>query len=160
MGSSGPQKSRSAWSSSAVRIHGGGCAFGKCRVYRISRDGKKETLVTVGNYDVMKIVRIDEKAGYVYFDASPTNATQAYLYRTRLDGKGKLEMITPASQPGTHKYKISPNSRFAFHTFSNYYTPNCSEWITLADHKGINGNIVNDAIAKADKNAPGVDFLF
>ncbi len=34
---------------------------------------------------------IDEKGGYVYFLASPTNATQHYLYRTKLDGKGKLE---------------------------------------------------------------------
>jgi dipeptidyl-peptidase-4 len=129
-------------------------------LYRISRDGKKETLVTVGNYDVMDIVRLDEKDGYVYFMASPTNATQAYLYRTRLDGKGKLEMVSPNNQQGTHGYKISPDSKYAFHTFSNYYTPNSSEWITLAGHKGINGeNKVNDAIAKADKAAPGISFF-
>ena len=47
----------------------------------------------------MNISRIDEKNNYVYFIASPENATQAYLYRARLDGKGKAELISPANQP-------------------------------------------------------------
>lgn len=129
-------------------------------LYRVSRDGKKETLVTNGNYDVMDIVRVDEKGGYVYFMASPGNATQKYLYRTKLDGKGKAELLSPATQPGTHDYEISPDARFAYHSFSNYYTQPVAEWITLAGHKGINGeNIVSDAVAKADKTAPGVTFF-
>ena len=28
--------------------------------------------------------------------ASPDNATQNYLYRTRLDGKGEAELLSPA----------------------------------------------------------------
>ncbi|MEO5591160.1 MAG: DPP IV N-terminal domain-containing protein, partial [Chitinophagaceae bacterium] len=129
-------------------------------LYRISRDGKKETLVTTGNYDVMDIVRLDEKGGYVYFMASPTNATQKYLYRTKLDGKGKAALISPVNQQGTHEYKISPDAKYAFHSFSNYYTPAAAEWITLADHKGINGeSIVDAALAKADKSATGVTFF-
>ncbi|HTE10610.1 MAG TPA: DPP IV N-terminal domain-containing protein [Chitinophagaceae bacterium] len=129
-------------------------------LYRVSRDGKKETLVTAGNYDVMDIVRLDEKGGYVYFMASPTNATQKYLYRTKLDGKGKLELQSPANQQGTHEYKISPDAKYAFHSFSNYYTPAAAEWITIAGHKGINGETkVNDALAKADKSAAGVTFF-
>ena len=129
-------------------------------LYRISRDGKKETLVTAGNYDVMDIARIDEKGGFLYFMASPSNATQAYLYRTRLDGKGKPELLSPASQPGTHEYEISPDAKYAYHEFSNYYTPNAAEWITLPGHKGINGqDIVNEEIGKADKAAAGVAFF-
>lgn len=129
-------------------------------LYRVSRDGKKETLVTVGNYDVMDIVRIDEKGGYVYFMASPSNATQKYLYRIKLDGKGKAEEVSPANQRGTHDYKISADAKFAFHTFSNYYTQPANEWISLPDHKGINGeNKVNDAVAKADKSASNIEFF-
>ncbi len=129
-------------------------------LYRISRDGKKETLITTGNYDVMDIVRLDEKGGFVYFMASPENATQKYLYRTKLDGKTKAELLSPINQQGTHDYKISPDAKYAFHDFTNYYTPRTSELITLAGHKGINGeNKVNDAIAKADKAAPNVSFF-
>jgi len=129
-------------------------------LYRISRDGKKETLITNGNYDVMDIVRIDEKNGYVYFMASPTNATQKYLYRITLDGKGKAEMLSPSNQQGTHNYKISPGAKYAFHSFSNYYTPEVDEWITLADHKGINGeNKVEDALSASAKLKPAIEFF-
>ena len=40
-------------------------------LYRVSRDGKKETLLTPGNYDVMDILRIDEKGGYPLFCSIP-----------------------------------------------------------------------------------------
>jgi len=129
-------------------------------LYRVSRDGKKETLVTPGNYDVMNIARIDEKGNYVYFIASPTNATQAYLYKTKLDGKGKPEMVSPASQQGTHQYQISPNVRFALHSFSNYYTPEANEWISLPDHKGLQGeNRINEALSKSDKSKTNLEFF-
>jgi dipeptidyl-peptidase-4 len=121
-------------------------------LYRVSRDGKKEVRITNGNYDVMDISCIDEKGGYIYFMASPANATQKYLYRTKLNGKGKEERISPAGQPGTHDYSISPNAGFARHLFSNLTTPYTDEMISLPDHKGLNGeNKVNDAIAKAEK---------
>ena len=129
-------------------------------LYKISRDGKKEVLVTVGDFDVMNIINIDEKNNYLYYLASPTNATQAYLYRSKLDGKGKAELITPANQQGTHNYVMSPNSKFAIHQFSNYYTPNVREWISLPDHKGLNGeNKVNDALAKTDKKNSNIEFF-
>jgi len=129
-------------------------------LYRVSRDGKKEILITVGNYDVMDIAAIDEKTGYVYFFASPENATQKYLYRTKLDGKSKTERLSPANQPGTHDYNVSPTGQFAFHTFTNYYTPPANEWIALPDHKGLNGsNAVNDALTKADRPKPPVEFF-
>ncbi len=129
-------------------------------LYRVSRDGKKETLITNGNYDVMEISCIDEKGGYIYFMASPINATQKYLYRTKLDGKGKPELLSPVNQQGTHQYDVSPNAKFAQHTFSNYYTPYTNELISLQDHKGLNGeNKVNEAVTKADKSQSKVEFF-
>lgn len=94
-------------------------------LYKVSRDGKKETLISRGAYDVMEIVQLDEKEGFVYFMASPESATQKYLYRVRLNGKGKEERLTPDSQKGTHAYDISPKAKFALHRFSNHYTKGC-----------------------------------
>lgn len=129
-------------------------------LYRISRDGKKETLVTRGNYDVMEIVKVVEPEGMVYFTASPENATQTYLFRTRLDGKGKLERLSPATQAGTHRYVLSPNGKFARHLFSNHYTPHATEWISLPNHKPLDKtSAVNSAVAKADKNKTNLEFL-
>ncbi len=103
--------------------------------YRITTDGKRQTLVTPGNFDVISIKRIDGKGRFLYYLASPSNATQKYLYRIRLDGKGKGELLTPPSQSGTHQYTISPNGKFARHVFSNINTPQMSENISLPSHK-------------------------
>ena len=104
-------------------------------LYRLTTDGKKETLVTNGNFDALAVKSIDEKTGYVYYMASPTDATQKYLYRTKLDGKGKNELVTPAGLAGTHDYYVSPTAQFAQHIFSNTYTKPIGEWITLPQHK-------------------------
>ena len=122
-------------------------------LYRISRDGKNETLVTRGNYDVMDICSIDETNGYVYFMASPTNATQKYLYRISLDGKGIAELLSPANQQGTHNYNVSPAGNFAYHSFSNYYTPSSSDWVSLPAHKPLEEDAVNKTVAKSQKPA-------
>lgn len=129
-------------------------------LYRISRDGKSEKLITTGNYDVIDICAIDEKSGYVYFFASPDNATQKYLYRTRLDGSSQAERLSPANQQGFHGYNVSPTGAFASHNFSNHYTPPASEWVSLPDHKALNGQEkVNEAIAKVDKSKANVEFF-
>jgi dipeptidyl-peptidase-4 len=105
-------------------------------IYLVSRDGK-ETLVTKGDYDIESIKCIDTKNNYFYFMASPENPTQLYLYRTKLDGKGKLELLSPPQLKGTHEYNISPGALYAFHSFSNYKTFPASEWISLPSHKPI-----------------------
>src|SRR5687767_2151943 len=104
-------------------------------LYRIDRNNGKETLITKGDYDVIDLLNIDEKNGWVYFYASPVNATQKYLYKTKIDGKGSLEKVTPPGQEGVHNYDISPNSKFGRHSFSNYYTAPLSEWVSLPNHK-------------------------
>ncbi|MCX6336032.1 MAG: DPP IV N-terminal domain-containing protein [Bacteroidetes bacterium] len=128
-------------------------------LYRISRDGKSQTLITNGKYDVMQISAIDEKNGYLYFEASPDNATQKYLYRTKLDGTGTAMRVTPANQPGTHSYTLSPNAIFAKHSFSNYYTPNVTEWVKLNTHQPIDGDKVNKAVQVSDKSKINLEFF-
>ena len=103
-------------------------------IYKTSRDGKHSTLLTIGNFDANGIKCIDEVHQMVYFMASPSNATEIYLYRTSLDGKGKPEMVSPENLKGTHDYNISPNGSFAFHNFSNFNTFPISEWISLPDN--------------------------
>lgn len=107
-------------------------------LYRLGIDGKKQLLVTPGNFDVIALKAIDEKTGFIYFLASPTNATQKYLYRTRLDGKGKLELLTPSNQQGTHEYSLSPTGHYGMHRFSNANTRPIIENISLPQHKALN----------------------
>jgi len=129
-------------------------------LYKISRDGKKEMLITKGNYDVMSIAHIDDGNGYVYFMASPDNATQSYLYRTKLNGSEQAQLLSPTNETGTHIYNISPNGKYAQHTFSNYYTYNTTEFITLPDHKSLDTfNTMSREIAKANKSKSPVSYF-
>ncbi|HMV85769.1 MAG TPA: S9 family peptidase [Blastocatellia bacterium] len=87
-------------------------------VYSVSRDGSDVKCITPGNYDLIGVELVDVPNGWIYFSASPENATQKYLFRTRIDGSGKAERLSPASQPGTHNYTISPRGNLAIHTYS------------------------------------------
>jgi dipeptidyl-peptidase-4 len=119
-------------------------------IYTIDRDGK-EQLITKGDYDVINIDLVDEAGGVIYFTASPENATQKYLYSVKLNGSGKAVRVSPADQPGTHSYAISPNGKIAQHTFSNSYTPYASELISLPDHKHISGSEIKVDLANKAK---------
>lgn len=106
-------------------------------IYVENVDGGKERLLTKGDYDATDILAIDEKNGYVYFNASPKNATQEYLYRVKLDGSKGLEKVSPESQAGSHYYQLSPNGLYARHFFSNANTPTIADWVKLPGHEVI-----------------------
>jgi dipeptidyl-peptidase 4 len=107
-------------------------------IYRISRDGKTTTLLTKGNYDIGVMKAVDEVNNYIYFTASPNNATQLYLYRVKINnGKDEPELVSNAKFKGTHDYDISPNGKIAFHSFSNNNTPSVGEWINLPENKSM-----------------------
>lgn len=127
-------------------------------IYKISRDGKTVTLLTKGNYDIGSIKSIDEANNYIYFSASPSNPTQLYLYRVRLNGtdkqKDEAELLSAANLKGTHSYQVSPTGRIARHTFSNYNTPPVEEWITLPDNKPFSSS---KSIASKIKTDPSIN---
>ena len=121
-------------------------------IYKISRDGKTITLLTKGNYDIANVKAVDEANNYIYFSASPANATQLYLYRVRINNpKDEPELLSNANQQGTHEYMISPTAKIAKHTFSSYNTAPVNEWVNLPDNrpvssaKSIANNLKTDA---------------
>ena len=104
---------------------------------RISWQNGNIKPITSGDFEVIQVLEIDQTNEWAYYIASPNNATQRYLYRSKLDGKGKPEKLSPIDQPGQHSYAISPNCKYAIHTFSNHNTPPRYEVISLPDHKTI-----------------------
>jgi len=141
-------------------------------IYRISRDGRTETLLTKGNYDIGEIKCIDETNNFIYFTASPENATQLYLYRVNIEDPKLLqkvkrvfvkpkegpELLSDAGLKGTHSYNISPNGKYATHSFSNYNTATVREWITLPDNKPVNAAKSIAANIKTDKDV-NIEYL-
>ncbi|MEI6277410.1 MAG: DPP IV N-terminal domain-containing protein [Prolixibacteraceae bacterium] len=122
-------------------------------LYRIGMDGK-ESLITKGDFDIIKIYLIDEQDHLIYFSASPDNATQRYLYCTKLDGSETPRRITPADFTGSNDYALSPNGKWGRHSFSSHFFMPASEWVSLPGHlpvdaeKGITKNLKEDALGK------------
>jgi dipeptidyl-peptidase-4 len=116
------------------------------RMYSVSRDGATIKALSADSMDVthpafafgaQAVLGTDATGEYVYHYASPQNPTQLYLYRTSLKRPGVTTRVTPADQPGTHSYEISPNGRYAVHIWSSFGTPPTVELITLPDHKRV-----------------------
>ncbi|MFI0430444.1 DPP IV N-terminal domain-containing protein [Mariniflexile sp. HMF6888] len=128
-------------------------------LYNVSLEGKKEQLITKGAYDFIDLSYIDAKNGYVYFMASPNNATQSYLYKTKLNGKGTLELVSPKVLEGTHGYNVSPTGAFAVHSFSNHFTKPASELISFENHKPISIEASIEANLSRLQETPKVEFF-
>ena len=131
------------------------------QVYKVSRDGSEIKNITPGEYDVEEISGIDETGGWLYFIASPDNATQRYLFRRKLDGTGTLEKITPDTQKGWHNYNISPNARWAFHSYSAFTTAPRFEVVDLKNKTTVRTMVDNAELqAKIEKIKKGAQEFF
>jgi len=115
-------------------------------IYSVSHDGRDVKLITPGDYDVISVERVDARTGWMYFLASPSNATQRYLYRVRVDGSTKEERLTPANAPGIHSYNISPGGDYAIHVYSTFNTVPVTDVVRLPQHEVLRTMIDNKAV--------------
>ena len=99
-------------------------------------------LVTDFDGDVISISQVDAAGGWLYFIASPEDPVRRYLYRSRLDGTGRPQRLTPANSPGSHTYTVSPNGQWAFHTHSTTDRPPVSDLVRLPQHDTV--RVIND----------------
>jgi len=127
------------------------------RLYSVSRDGASIQPITTGAFDLQNpdaafgepyVVGVDSAAGWIYFTASPDAPTQLYLYRSRLDGKGRAERVTPAGQSGTNLYSVAPGGHFALHIHSTFTSPPTYELVKLPSHATVR-TLVDNAELRA-----------
>ncbi|MGN6341421.1 MAG: DPP IV N-terminal domain-containing protein [Ginsengibacter sp.] len=80
--------------------------------------GKMKNKITGGNYDVTEIIKVDEKARCIYFNAAglePENPYFLQLCKINFDGKG-FKILTP--EMGTHEIALSPSGKYFIDTYS------------------------------------------
>ncbi len=119
-------------------------------VYVVSRDGKHVTLATPGAFDVVSVEHVDPTTnGWIYYIASPDNATQRYLYRSRLNGTGRAQRLTPAADSGWNSYQISRDAKWAFQTHSSFGSPPTVTLVSLPDNHVVRTLVSNEHLVKA-----------
>jgi len=128
-------------------------------VYKINLDSSEKTLITKGDYDVADKYLATETD--LYFNASPENSTQRYLYTTDLAGSENMRRLTPTLYNGVNRYNISPNGKYAIHTHSSSIKPRTQQLISLPDHKNITDLVTNETYkAQIDSlNLPEIEFF-
>jgi dipeptidyl-peptidase 4 len=129
-------------------------------VYVVSRDGSGETLVTPWEMDVISVELIDDEGGWLYFIASPENRGQRYLFRSRLDGSGEPERLTPTSDAGWNSYQLSADGAWGFQTHSAFGVPATVELVALPEHRRVRTMMANEKLTKTVESLDRGDVEF
>ncbi|MFD1770085.1 S9 family peptidase [Sphingobacterium suaedae] len=103
------------------------------QLYAIDLTGK-ERLISKDTFDIISLALFDTQRNNVYFYASPSNATQKYLYKIDLKG-GRSTRVTPASFAGTNTYDISPNGRVAIFKHNSTIAQYDDAIVSLPNHE-------------------------
>jgi dipeptidyl-peptidase-4 len=101
-------------------------------LFRVTREGRV-TMISMFVADVIALEGVD--ATSAYFLASPSNATQRYLYRVPLDGSSAPRRVSPENAAGWHDYTLAPGGKLAFHTYSSFERPAMMDVVSLPDHR-------------------------
>jgi dipeptidyl-peptidase-4 len=89
--------------------------------------------ITSGSWNVLQVLRLDEKARTVWFTGAGKEPGDPYfrrLYRVKLDGSG-LKLLTP--EEADHDIALSPSGRFLV---DNYSRPNVPTVTVVRDADG------------------------
>ncbi len=108
---------------------------GWMHTYKVSKDGKSKELLTTEPFD-QYFQAYNEATNTIYSLASPTDATQRYLYETNLNTK-ITKRLTPTQFDGSNDYVFSTDGAYAKHTFSNINTSPSSRLVETAQHNKI-----------------------
>ncbi len=100
-------------------------------LYYYDNNGQLKNAITSGNFWGTGIIKIDEKAGVVYFRARKENSARFDLYKTGLNGKGLTRLSF--GDFSHDQISVSPNGSYFITTYSNLNTPPA---MALVDARG------------------------
>jgi len=89
-------------------------------LYRYDMQGRQQTALTRGDWDVTGFYGLDEKNGQVFYQAAAKNAMQRELYSVKLNGKNRSKI---SDREGFHSAQFSSTFDYFIHTYSTANTP-------------------------------------
>ncbi len=93
---------------------------GYMHLYLYDLKGKPVSRVTKGNYDIEKLLGIDEEKQLIYYTSSESSPLQRDLYSITFDGLQKKKL---SEKPGTHDAQFSRSFKYYINRYSNANTP-------------------------------------
>lgn len=88
------------------------------------KTGKPKSQITKGNFVVTRMLKADDKARVIFFEANGREAGRdpyfSHLYRINFDGTG-LTLLTP--DDGNHQVTFTPDGRYFIDTYSKPDVP-------------------------------------
>ena len=96
----------------------------------MAADAKLERQLEQGEYEVLGIDGVDEKAGTVFFSANKDDPRQMQIFSVQLDGSGFKALTT---EEGEHRANFSDDGRHYTHM---YFGPQASPSISLCEVGG------------------------
>ena len=99
-------------------------------LYYYDMSGKLKKQLTKGDWNVSKIVFVDEKNENIYFEANKSDRLNINLFAVSFND-GEIKQLT--NIPGTHRAAVSSNGKYFYDTYSDANTP---QKLDLFDGKG------------------------
>ena len=130
---------------------------GYLHLYLYTLEGKLVRQLTQGEWDVDRLLAVDEKSGRVYFSASVVSPMDRDLCSVTLEG---TEFKRLTKEDGTHSIEFSPDASTCLDTYSDANTPSR---ISLRRNDGTLIRVVEDGVIPAlneYKRSPKTFFTF
>jgi dipeptidyl-peptidase-4 len=93
---------------------------GFSHLYLYGMDGKLERQVTRGEWQVEKVLRVDEARGVVYYQSTEASPLESQFYSIALDGSNKRRLT---AQKGSHSIQLSPSFDYWVDAYSSLTSP-------------------------------------
>ncbi|MBN8481109.1 MAG: DPP IV N-terminal domain-containing protein [Xanthomonadales bacterium] len=92
-------------------------------LYHYGLDGKLVATLSAGDWNIDRLLAVDEKAGHVYVESNRDFAGDRQLYRLALDGSTANDPERISQGEGVHQIAFSPDARFYVDTYSSPRVP-------------------------------------
>lgn len=114
-------------------------------IYHISAKGELIKQLSSGNFEVTELYGVDQKNGYVFYQAAAVNPMQREVYRVKLDG-GKAEKLS--TMPGWNSASFSNGFTYYVNTYSSAQNPTVE---TVHTQNGTLLRTINDNAALQER---------
>jgi dipeptidyl-peptidase-4 len=123
-------------------------------IYKLGFDGK-QTAITTGNWDVIELYGLNDKATTVYYASAEKGAIHKGVYKIGINGKNKMAL---SNETGYNSAQFTPGMNYFVLDKSDANTPNSYELkvesgkvlAVLEDNKGLKEKLTGYALTKKE----------